>query len=226
MPRPTFYIEHLLTEKGTMLLYGNAGAMKSWMAEYIGWCIATGTEWMGFTTRQARVLIANFELPQLVYFWRLRNMGRHFTLPNNTSFYEASPDEMALINRAEFDRFAEDIRPIAPQVIILDCFQAFFGGDENSLQEVGTFFRYLKELRDEFSSSIIIVHHTNKNELLSGAMGRVRGTSGLQGKVDTVVRLVEQPGGRQLQFEKYRVSAAAELFPINVKFEDYKWVRR
>ena len=224
MPPISYYVDQLLAEKGTMLLYGDAGAMKSWMGEYLGWCIATGSEWLGFRTTQARVLLVNFELPPLGYFWRLKNMNRHFTLPDNLSLYESSPGEMALINRAEFDRFAGDIRPIAPKVIILDCFQAFFGGDENSLQEVTTVFRYLKEIIEEHSTSIVIIHHTNKNELVSG-MSRIRGTSGLQGKVDTVVGLVDQLGEKQLQFKKHRV-ALHQVHPINVKFEDYAWTRR
>jgi len=225
LPPVNYYIDQLLAERGTMLLYGNAGAMKSWMAEYMGWCIATGSEWLGFRTTQSRTLLVNFEISELGYYWRLRNMSRHFTLPDEFSLYEASPGEMSLINRTEFDRFKEIVQTISPQVIILDCFQAFFGGDENSLDEVGTVVRYLKELQEDNNAGIVIVHHTNKNEHFLGSMARVRGSTGLVGKVDTVVRLVEQPGGRQLQFEKHRMAQFA-LHPVNVRFEDYQWVIR
>lgn len=208
-----------------MLLYGSAGAMKSWMAEYMGWCIATGTEWLIFKTTQARTLVVNFEISSLGYYWRLRNMSRHFVLPDELSFYEASPGMMPLEDESVFQKFAEDVNTVEPKVIILDCFQGFFSGNDSATEEVSPLLLNLSELKKQNKASLIIVHHANKNELANSPMARARGTTKLVGWVDSVVRLVEQPKGRQLQFEKYRMSAY-ELHPLNVQFEDYMWTLR
>lgn len=73
LPRPQFYIQDILPKQGTMLLYGSPKVKKSWLSEYMAFCVATGTPFLGFTTEQARVLIAQFEISPLAYAWRLRD---------------------------------------------------------------------------------------------------------------------------------------------------------
>ncbi len=224
IPRPEFYIQDLLPKQGVMLVYGAPGVKKSWLVEHMGYCISTGDEWIGFRTEQARTLLVNFEISSNAYHWRLRNMSSIFNVQPQM-LYETSPSLLYLEDRVVFERFAEDIRPIQPKVIILDCLSACFGGDENSSREMSGFIRNMTELKDEHQASIILVHHSNKNILAISSMDRARGHTKLTGWVDTVVYMVTQPSGVQLQFGKTRQSLR-QLHSMNINFQDYNWTLR
>ncbi len=224
IPRPQFYVQNILPKKGSMLLYGAPGVKKSFLVQYMAFCIATGTPFLDMPTEQGRVILVNFEISPYGYFWRLRDMGSHFALQENMLF-EASPSITYLEERENFDRFAADIRPIHPQVMILDCLQACYGGEENNTREMSVFIMNMAELMTEHDASLVLVHHSNKNLLAANSMDRSRGTTKLPGWVDSVVYMVNQPGGIQLQFAKTR-QATRELPNINIAFNNFVWTVR
>ncbi len=224
IPRPVFYIQNLLTLEGSMLIYGAPGVMKSWLAEYTAFCIATGSEWLNFPVTQARTLIVNFEISSDEYHWRLRDMSHIFAVPEQM-MYVASPSLTYLEERGTFERFAADIRPIQPKVIILDCMSACFGGDENSSREMSGFIQNITELKNEHHAAVILIHHSNKNILAMSPMDRARGHTKLTGWVDSIIYMINQPSGKQLQFGKTRNSRTV-LHNLNIQFQDYNWTVR
>lgn len=218
--RPPFFIEHLLPRGGNLLIYGQTGVMKSWLVQHMAFCIATGTEWLGFQTTQARILLANFEISSPSYHYRLQLMSQNFAL-EPMMFYVTSPSIMFLEEPAVFDRFKEAVESVAPQVIVLDCLSACFGGDENSSQEMSRLMRNLSELRGE-ERSMVIVHHSNKNYQNPSPIDRSRGHSKLPGWVDSILYFVDQPTCKQLQFSKVR-HAPFLIHSKNIHFEGYLW---
>lgn len=203
-----------------MLVYGNPKVKKSWLVQHLAYCISVGEPWLGFRTEQARVLIAQFEISSIAYAWRLRYMARNFHLQNQM-LYETSPGLMYLEDTENYNRFAAAIRPIHPNVIILDCLAACFGGDENDSRDIARFIEIVDSLRSEHQASLVIVHHTNKNLLSTSSVDRARGHSRLTGFVDTLCFMLEQPSGVQLQFKARQ--ATRELNNLNVRFHDYNW---
>jgi len=222
LPRPQFYIQDILPKQGTMLLYGSPKVKKSWLSEYMAFCVATGTPFLGFTTEQARVLIAQFEISPLAYAWRLRDMEGNFALQSQM-LYEASPMLMYIDEEENFNRFAAAIRPFSPKLIILDCLAACFGGDENDSRDIARFIERMNILKTEHEASIVLVHHTNKNLMSVNSVDRARGHSRLAGFVDTLLFMAEQPSGVQLQTKARQ--ATHEISNINVVFENYTWRR-
>lgn len=223
IPRPEFYIQDILPKQGVMLVYGNPKVKKSWLVQYTAYCISIGEEWLGFRTEQARVLLAQFEISPLAYAWRLRDMARNFELQPQM-LYETSPMLMYLDDDENYNRFMAVIRRIEPKVIILDCLAACFGGDENSGADMARLIERISVLKAECESSVILVHHTNKNLLSTSSVDRARGHSRLAGWVDTLVYMAEQPSGVQLQFKARQ--STRELSNLNVRFENYLWTRR
>ena len=137
--------------------------------------------------------------------------------------YETSPMLLYLDEQENYNRFAAMVRTIQPNIIILDCFAACFGGDENNGADMARFIEQISLLKQENEASIVIVHHTNKN-LLAGSVDKARGHSRLAGWVDTLCYMVEQPSGVQLQFKARQ--STRELQNINIEFHDYLWTRR
>ncbi len=221
--RPEFYIQDLLTKEGSMIIYGDAGSKKSWLVMYLAYCLATGTDWLGFEIMQTRTLIVNLEISSPVYYWRLRSMSNLFAGEQNMLF-ECSPGMQFLEEDAAFSGLYEAVSRIQPGVVIIDCFQSAFGGDENVTERVSPFLRNMSRLQNELHSAIILVHHANKNPLAT-SMGRMRGSTKLPGWTDTVVYLADQPSGSQLQFSKTR-NSMHELRNLNIIFRDYNWTVR
>lgn len=225
LPAPEFYIQHLLAKRGSMMLYGQAGARKSWMAQYIGFCIATGSEWLGFNTEQARVLLVNFEISPIAYaVLRLRPMEQRFQL-QPMYLYEYSPGITPLEEDEPYSLFAQEVRAIHPQVLILDCLQGCYVSDENDMARASLWVRNVSRLQQELDMAIIVIHHSNKS-IISTSLNRVRGTTRFTAWVDTVINIAEQPTGTQLQFEKYRLSMLPVLHNLNTQFQDYIWTVR
>lgn len=216
-----FYIQDLLPKQGSMLLYGETGVMKSFLAQHIALCLATKTDWIGFKVEQARVLLVNFEISELAYFWRLKDMTKYFTVQDQM-LYVASPSILMLEDDSVFKKFADDIKGIAPQVLILDCLQKCYGGDENSKQEMLIWILHIEALMKEFGCSVIVVHHTNKNILSNSLLDKSRGTSLLPGWADSVVNMVKQPSGVQLQYGKLR-QTTRQLVNTNIMFDNFLW---
>ncbi len=223
IPRPEFYIQDILPKQGVMLIYGNPKVKKSWLVQHMAFTLAIGDEWLGFRTEPARVLLANFEISPIAYFWRLRDMARNYQLPAQM-LYEVSPMLMYLDEQENFNRFASWVREMNPDVIILDCLAACFGGDENDGGQMARWIARMGELKAENDASLIIVHHTNKNLLSTSSVDRARGHSRLTGWVDTLCFIMEQPSGVQLQFKARQ--ATRELRNLNIQFQDYNWTIR
>jgi len=205
-----------------MLLYGAAGAMKSWLSMHMGFCVATNNPWLGFPTTQARVLVINFEISSPSYHFRLQRMAQNFALENQ-ALWELSSSYFFLDEGNNAEILADAIRPIAPNLIIFDCLSGCFGGDENSSRDMANFIRVISRIKDEHNASTIIVHHENKNLMVGSPVDRARGHSKLVGWADTILRLVVQPSTRQVQFGKVR-HATRPLHPVNIEFQDYNWV--
>ena len=223
LPYPQFYIQDILPKEGVMLVYGAPKVGKSWLTMELGFCISVGEDWLGFHTEQAKVLIAQFEISPIAYAWRLKHMAQHFQLQPRM-FYEVSPGLLYLDDGQNLNGFAEAIRELHPNVIILDCLAVCFGGDENSSKDMAGWIENVNQLKVEHQASLVIVHHTNKNILSTSAVDKARGHSRLVGWVDTLVYMVEQPGGIQLQFKARQ--STRELRNINIGFGDYLWHTR
>jgi len=223
LPYPQFYIQDILPKEGVMLVYGDPKIKKSWLVQHIAYSLATGDEWLGFGTEQARVLLANFEISYIAYAWRLKDMARNFNLQPQM-LYETTHMLWYLEEEEKFNRFRAEIRETLPNVIIIDCLAASYGGDENSGQQMADWIRRVSELRAENNSSPIVVHHTNKNMLTASSVDRARGHSRLAGWVDTLLFMAPQPSGIQLQFKARQ--ATRELPNLNVRFSNYNWELR
>lgn len=223
MPKTQFYVQDLLPRMGRMIIFGAPKVGKSVVAQQLGFCIATGVEWLGFRVEQARVLIINFELTPLDYFWRLKKMSKHFVIPPQV-LYEASPGYLYIDDVNNFAWLAESVKAISPDVIILDCLSAFFGGDENDSRDMANLIKNMEHLRTENEASIIVVHHSNKSIQSGSFVDLIRGHSKLGGWVDSIMYEVEQPGGRQLWFRARQ--AERELPPMNIQLTDGLLERR
>lgn len=70
-----------------------------------------------------------------------------------------------------------------PVLIIIDTLARCYLGDENKTEDMGQFVQGLGRLQREFNSSVLVVHHSGRDE------SHERGNTALRGACDTIYRI-------------------------------------
>ena len=214
----------LLPKHGKMEICGAPGVMKSWLAQYLSYCLAAGIPWLDFPTIQSRTVLIHFEMADEIAAERASAMSRVIEVERNKLFLW-TPGVMALERDEDFNQLKATLQLIEPQVVVLDYFRCCYGLDENKSQEVNLWTGKIESLIRELNLAVIVLHHTNKNPLYSAGMDKSSGSTALPGWMDTVIYIASQPTGTQLQFSKTRHSREP-MHSINVAFENYVWRRQ
>lgn len=100
-------------------------------------------------------------------------LGRAFSLPENASAVIAS------------------LRPFAPDVVVADTLNAFFGaGSENDTEAMTNFVGSIRRIRDELGTSVWVIHHTGH-----GDQSRERGSIVLRASADVLAQVARDSNG-------------------------------
>jgi hypothetical protein len=85
----------------------------------------------------------------------------------------------------------EALREFAPDVVVTDTLNAYFGtGDENSTQDMTHFVNAVRQLRDELACTVIVIHHTGHMD-----QSRERGSIALRASADVIIQVAKDAGG-------------------------------
>ena len=201
--RPDTIIEDgLLLPETAMLMFGSAKSWKTMHSTHLAFCLATGTPWFGYETRQSTVLKVQVELPK--YQDKLRVMkysDGNKSLPKNIFFH--TPDQNMLLDTTwgiqSLVKAVEEIKkrtpaPDDPLVVILDPVYLLIKGSVSEEQDVKRLQLQLMEIRKQHRITFIIIHHSRLTKTdASGAivdMGaeEIMGSSLWNNWCDTMVR--------------------------------------
>lgn len=219
-PTNTDWLVNNYLEAGTLgVLFGESGAMKTFVALDLALSIASGHEWHGNAIEKAGpVLYVAGEgyrgLKRRVRAWAV---GHNIADINSIPFFPADKparlrDEMSVL------AVVEAIKNLAeqhgdPRLIVIDTLNRCFGpgGDENSTADMTKFVDALDELRNLFGCAILVVHHTGQ-----GDETRSRGSSALHCAIDVEFRLAKSGNARVLSCTKSK----DHEFPESIMFVD------
>jgi hypothetical protein len=116
------------------------------------------------------------------------------------------PLAISLPERAS--QLIETLRPMAPDIIVTDTLNAYFGGgDENSTQDMSVFCAAVRLLQEELGCTVIVIHHTGH-----GDSGRERGSIVLRASADVLVQVAKDEAAGELV--GFQVIAARDLEPM------------
>lgn len=102
----------------------------------------------------------------------------------------------------------EILRAFAPNIIVTDTLNAYFGGgDENSTQDMSAFCNSVRYLRNTLGCSVVVIHHTGH-----GDSGRERGSIVLRASADVLIQVAKDEGAGELV--GFQVIAARDLEPM------------
>lgn len=113
--------------------------------------------------------------------------------------------------------------PFKPILIVVDTLNRFMDGDENSSQDVRVFVNALKDIRGDYDKcSSLTIHHTG---VMAEAQGRGRGSSAIQGSMDTVASISQSKEGKitihQTKQKDLELQSDISLYLVDV---DTGWV--
>ncbi|OSK24060.1 regulatory prophage protein [Escherichia coli M056] len=168
--------------------YGASGSYKSFLACSWACHVATGRHWGGRRVAHGSVMYVVGEggigVPRRIKAWEIVNDERvkYLYLVNRPIFPAAQfdVDEMVIAAR-QVER--ETGKPV--RMIILDTLARCFGGnDENDARDMGAFIRGCDELKRRTGATVLVVHHSGKDET-KGA----RGSSAFRASLDAEYRI-------------------------------------
>ncbi len=148
-----------------MIIAGDEGGGKSLLTQQIFVRLAAGLPVYGEDAppRPLRVLIVDTELHVRTVRRRLQPMARHARLPRGQLFYVLAPAGIDLNDNPD-DRaqFANLVRSIRPDVIVIDSLYRAFNGDPDDPKVIGKLQRFLDEARDHSKAAIVLTAHFRK----------------------------------------------------------------
>lgn len=184
-----YFIQHL-TVQGLTLMAAAPKVGKSFLINYLGYCMATGQKAFGkLNTKKSKVLLLALEDNPRRIKNRLLQIAEASLLGSVNV-----PDDLHIVT--SLGRDGNNIVAIKQlildnkyDVIIIDILQRIARPEETgSYKKEYTLIKELKELADNTNTAIIAVHHTNK-KTSKASLDAISGTRGLVGACDNVIVL-------------------------------------
>ncbi|GHT74747.1 hypothetical protein FACS1894124_5080 [Spirochaetia bacterium] len=209
-----FIIDKILPV-GLMVFFAAPKIGKSWLLLKMAECITLGFPFLGYPVKKVPVLYYTLEDNIRRCKYRLNKLGSGFS--SNLYFSETSNETQGVM---------ADIRTTKARVIIIDTFGAFNSGnamDGNDYGETTRVIREIKEIADVMQVSIILVHHSNKNEGTGDWMAGVMGSQGIIGAGDSIMRIIRK---RDETSGKLLIAGrdTGDMY-LDLLFQDGEWVR-
>jgi hypothetical protein len=225
--KPTEFIINSLIPVGLVVLASPPKYGKSYMVLDMALCVASGREFLGFTTNKCGVLYLSLEDRWDRLRQRMLQVIGNQAIPGN--FYmniNSQTLDNGLIEQLQ------DFLQIHPEIrlIIIDTFQKIRGEQKRTesayaadSREMGV----LKKFADDHSISILLVTHTRKMRDLSDPFANITGTHGISGIADDSIVLTKEK--REDVLTKMSVAGrdvCYEDYPIIFNKELGRWMRQ
>tara|TARA_R110002074_G_scaffold385216_1_gene566225 strand:- start:25 stop:1947 length:1923 start_codon:yes stop_codon:yes gene_type:complete len=221
---PNWLVKDIAEYESVISIFGQAKSGKSFVAVDLACSVALGREWHGHKVKQSNVLYLCGEgvrgLGRRIYSWGTLNENQDISdmplfISNRGSRMLDEKDFILL--KDTINKIEEEHGEIA--LIVVDTLQRNFGqGNESSTEDMSTFIERIDELKENYGSTIAIVHHTGHSN-----SGRARGSSVIQASVDWEYK-VERTGGDDEMFVKLSQTLVKDGKPMKEK--NFKFVEQ
>lgn len=184
LPEPEPLVADTIDRRTVSLLAGPPGSGKSFVA--LGWAasIATGTPWLGRPVEKGRVLYVVGEGAHGLAA-RLSAWEEHHGVTIPTESFLVLPAAVQVSKPDDLNLLVRFVERESFDLVVFDTLARMaVGVDENSAQGMGVLVQAFEDVkRATGSGTVLLVHHTGKDG------ETVRGSSSLEGAMDTVYRI-------------------------------------
>ena len=180
-------IKGWLQSDALIMIHGPSGGGKTFVV--LDWCLrlASGmTDWAGHRVKPANVVYLAGEghhgLRARIAAWKQHHQASSLKMWLSRSGCDLNTQEGYLSTSTHLKQLPEP-----PNLIVIDTLHRFLAGDENSSQDAKTMLDACSKLMQEFSCSVLLVHHTGVSE---EAQHRARGSSAWRGALDIEISII------------------------------------
>lgn len=188
LPKVDWLVDGVLVNKGIASIYGASGSSKSFLAIDLCMNLALGNSWFDIpVTSAAHVVYVALEgfsgVAKRIQGWDKNNKG---WTPNNL---EVTKDELLLADNKSVNEFIGFYKgkKFKDGIVVIDTLNnACPNIDENHAGAMSGVIYNLKKIQQELDCTVLIVHHSGKNE-----ENGMRGSSSLKASMDTVMHVTQ-----------------------------------
>lgn len=251
--RPNWLIDRIWVDKSQGIVAGEAKTFKSTLTTDIAMSVASGAPLWGKykVNHQGPVLVVQVENNEDLVKDRMARMADSKGVCGeidkdddsrklSATFGESLPIYTHIADKnhpsikfgIESHRIAVEmmIKKIKPVLVIFDPLYMLFEGDMSSSQELAPALRWMKDLRINYDTSVMLVHHYNKGSgekgVKTSAGHRMLGSVTLHGWVECMIALEKGPtenGVTTITMNKeFRAMGASEPLYLSIKMGEGK----
>jgi len=156
-----------IAEESIGFIAGLPEAKKSWvLIDLAIECARGGGLWLNkFPVKGCKVLLIDQERSKSEVQRRIRALICGKGLQPNTlkpALFVRSGTSTRIDIQSSFDALKKEIADLQPQLILIDSFATFHTRNESNRMEIQQVMERIKELRNQFKCSIIMIHHETK----------------------------------------------------------------
>jgi len=217
-----FLVDRLLVADANGWIGGEPKSLKSWLALYLGLCIALGVPVFGRypVPAPARVLYLQEEDGRRRVRRRTRKImkGLNAPAPSDEFFRYAIKRGVLLDDESWIGALRAELAEYRPAVVIADVFELMHNKDSMDRAELKPIFYTLSRLQEDFHCGFILVDHFKKSALGSSRRGgqRLSGTLGKHAWGESSLYLFPAPGRNQVRVETELKDAPSEAFTLTL----------
>jgi RecA-family ATPase len=184
-------VEGWITQGDRVMMYGEFGAGKSYLAHAMALSLAAGKPWMGrYRCPKRRVLFLDEEMSEQETRRRIKRLGLGIGLDGSEELTIASHSlDGAGLDQGRLMTLKQHLKEFPADVIFVDSFRRIMLGDENRAQDVSAFWRSIEPIWDRGNRTIIVLHHMNKppSEGMREERHRASGSTDILAGVDSAM---------------------------------------
>jgi AAA domain len=200
----TWLVGNLLGANEFSCVFGEPGSSKSVIVADLALHVAAGKPWFDRPVTQSPVVYFAGERQSLMAR-RLAGLKKYHALPANVPLALASgaldirSDANARLFIDRIRRFEDAVGAPVGLVVVDTLSRILSGGDENSPVDMGKAVKNIELIRAETGAHVLVVHHVG---LSLEAKGRARGSSLLNGAIDTGILVTKGTAGGSARVTK------------------------
>lgn len=209
----SWLIKGVLPQAALVVVYGESGSGKSFMAWDMGLAIAQGQDWRGIKTKPGRVVGIVAEGVS-----GARNRFKAYCHQHgvpidslNIGVIDAAPN---FLEKADVVDVAKAIKAGGgADLIIVDTFaQVIPGGNENSGEDIGKALHHCKGLNRACGCPVMLIHHSGKD-----ASKGARGHSSLRAAADAELEVIRADDARAMTVTKMKDGEDGQEFGFRLQ---------
>ena len=221
--QPSLIQYNILDLGGSMVLYGETGVWKSWLAMHLADSVSSGRDWLIYPVNSARVGIINTELTTRQYQDRWLSYTNYHNLElSNLFIYSESGKTFG----TQLKALIGWIHKQQLNMIIIDNLYSSLPGDMKGSEAVKDFIAIMDVIRFNTQCAVVLIHHSRQPQtdvqgrVISQAEYEMFGSSYLPNWADTIMEVNKRyvDGLRDtigVTIHKYRLMDAP---PINAVY--------